>query len=205
MTQDQVALATEHLGGTVAHHRIGVFAPMPAGPGSYPVSPRTGEPARPALLGVAVGLLVTGGVISSAGLVKVLWDCASVTRYHTAARVLEWTKPDPVSFLTIVMVLTIGAIGAAVATATGTIAYNAWNGRAWTRVGGLVAFAISCLTILLNPLAMIAMIPVAIGAGLLWLPPLKGYFATWSAIRTAPTVHGGWANNVVYGPLPRYS
>lgn len=205
MSEQRVAVAEGNLGGTDAHQQIGVLAPAPVGVEGYPVSPRTGEPARPVPLGIAVGLLIAGGVVSSAGLVKVLWDCATVTGYHTAARVLEWTKPNPVSFLTIVMVLTIGAIGAAVATAAGTIAYNAWNGRRWTRIGGLVALAISALTILLNPLAMVAMIPVALGAGLLWLPQVGRYFAVWRAIRTSPLIRRGWAENVVYGTLPRYS
>jgi hypothetical protein len=205
MSEQQVAAIEGNLGGTDAHQQIGVLPPAPVGVAGYPVSPRTGEPSRPVPLGIAVGLLVAGGVVSSAGLVKVLWDCATVTGYHTAARVLEWTKPNPVSFLTIVMVITIGAIGAAVATAAGAIAYNAWNGRGWTRIGGLVALAISALTILLNPLAMVAMIPVAIGAGLLWLPQVGRYFAVWRAIRTNPLIRRGWAENVVYGTLPRYS
>ncbi|MGV8849348.1 MAG: hypothetical protein ACOH16_07360 [Propionibacteriaceae bacterium] len=205
MSEQPVAVAEGNLGGTDAHQRIGVLRPAPVGVAGHPVSARTGEPSRPVLLGLAVGLLVAGGVVSSAGLVKVLWDCATVTGFHTAARVLEWTKPNPVSFLTIVMVLTIGAIGAAVATAAGTIAYNAWHGRGWTRIGGLVALAISALTILLNPLAMVAIIPIAIGAGLLWLPQVGRYFAVWRAIRTSPLIRRGWAENVVYGTLPRYS
>lgn len=205
MTQEQVAGAEDDLGGTDARQQIGVLPPVAPGVSSYPISPRTGEPARPVLLGIAVGLLLAGSVVAAAGLVKVLWDAASVTRYHVAARVLEWTKPNPVSFLTIVMVLTIGAIGAAVVAAPAAIAYNSWNGRSWTRVGGLVAVAVSLLTILLNPLAMVAMAPVALGAGLLWLPQIAGYFAVWRAIRVAPQIRRGWAENVVYGTLPRYS
>ncbi|HEY5483628.1 MAG TPA: hypothetical protein VIK31_07425 [Propionibacteriaceae bacterium] len=201
---DQVTVAEDHLGDADAHRDISVLQPYRPAVGAYPVSARTGEPTRPALLGVSVGLLVAGAVISSVGLVKVLWDAATVTGYHTAARVLQWTKPDPVSFLTIVMVLTIGAIGALVATAAAAIAYNAWNGRRWTRIGGIVALAISALTILLNPFAMVAMAPIAIGAGLLWLPQVGRYFSAWGTIRTPPTVRRGWAENVVYGILPRY-
>jgi hypothetical protein len=201
---DPVRTGEDHLGGANAHREISVLQPYGPAVGAYPVSARTGEPARPVLLGFSVGLLVAGAVISSVGLVKVLWDAATVTGYYTAARVLEWTKPNPVSFLTIVMVLTIGAIGALVATAAGAIAYNAWNGRRWSRIGGIVAFAISALTILLNPLAMVAMAPIAIGAGLLWLPQIGRYFSAWGTIRTAPAVRRGWATNVVYGILPRY-
>jgi hypothetical protein len=201
---DQVSVGEDHLGDASAHRAIDVLAPYTPTVGAYPVSPRTGEPIRPVALGISSGLLVAGAVVSSVGLVKVLWDAATVTGYHTAARVLEWTKPEPVSFLTIVMVLTIGAIGALVATSAGAIAYNSWSGRRWTRIGGIVAFAISALTILLNPLAMVAMIPVAVGAGLLWLPKVGLYFAAWGAIRTAPAMRRGWAENVRYGILPRY-
>lgn len=205
MSSEQVQAVGEDLGGTDARQEIGVLPPTPPGVSSYPVSPRTGEPARPVFLGVAVGLLLAGAAVAAAGLVKVLWDAATVTRYHTAARVLEWTKPNPVSFLTIVMVLTIGAIGAAVVTAAAAIAYNAWNGRTWTRIGGIVAFAVSLLTILLNPLAMVAMAPIAVGAGMLWLPQVGSYFAVWRLIRVSPQIRHGWAENVTYGPLPRYS
>jgi len=201
---DQGTVTEDHLGDPGAHQAIDVLAPYKPAVGAYPVSDRTGEPVRPVLLAASCILLVSGAVVSSVGLVKVLWDAATVTGYQTAARVLEWTKPDPVSFLTIVMVLTIGAIGAVVATAASAIAYNAWNGRRWTRIGGIVALAISALTILLNHVAMVAMIPIAIGAGLLWLPQVGRYFAAWGTIRTAPAMRRGWAQNVRYGILPRY-
>lgn len=201
---EQVTLTENHLGSIDAHHAIAVLTPPKPSIGAYPLSQRSGEPRRPNILGVSCGLLIAGAVISSIGLVKVLWDAATVTGYHTAARVLEWTKPDPVSFLTIVMVLAIGAIGALVATSACTIAYNAWNGRNWTKIGGIVAFVFSALTILLNPLAMVAMIPIAIGSGFLWLPQIGHYFSAWGTIRTAPAVRPGWATNVTYGLLPRY-
>jgi hypothetical protein len=204
MTDQVVTVAEDHLGDPGAHQAIDVIAPYKPAVGVFPVSARTGEPQRPVLLAVSAGLLVAGAVVSSVGLVKVLWDAATVTGYHTAARVLEWTKPNPVSFLTIVMVLTIGAIGAAVAAAAGAIAFNAWNGRRWTRIGGIVAFALSGLTYLLNNVAMVAMIPIAIGAGLLWIPEIGRYFAAWGVIRTAPVMRRGWAQNVIYGILPRY-
>ena len=201
---DQVTVAEDHLGDPGAHRAIDVLAPYKPAVGPHPVSLRTGEPVRPVPLAIACGALVAGAVVSSAGLVQVLWDAATVTGYHTAARVLMWTKPQPVSFLTIVMVLTIGAIGAVVATSACTIAYNAWNGHRWTRIGGIVALVLSGLTYLLNPLAMVAMIPVAIGAGLLWLPQVSRYFGAWRTIRIAPVVRGGWADHVMYGILPRY-
>ncbi len=201
---DQVSVTEDHLGDAGAHPAIAVLAPYKPTVGTYPVSPRTGEPARPVILGVSVALFVGGAAVSSVGMVKVLWDAATVTGYHTAARMLEWTKPQPVSFLTVVMVLTIGAIGALVAAACGTVAYNAWSGRSWARVGGIVAVALSGLTYLLNPMATVAIAPVALGAGLLWLPAVGRYFAAWGTIRRSPVVRRGWAENVRYGIQPRY-
>jgi hypothetical protein len=103
------------------------------------------------LLAVACGLLYGGGVVASAGLLKVLWDSATIAGFPTAARVLTWI-PDlkPVSVLTVVMVLLIALVGVAVAAAAGVAAYNAWNGHAWSRIAGLVAVAVSLLTILLR-------------------------------------------------------
>lgn len=201
---DHVAVAEEGLGGTDAHQRIGVLPPYRATVGAYPISARTGEPARPALLGIAAGLFVAGAVVSSVGLVTVLWKAATVTGYHSAAKVLEWTHPDPVSFLTIVMVLTIGAIGAAVAASACAVAYNAWNGRGWTRIGGLVAVGISLLTYLLNTVALGAVAPIVVAAGLLWLPQVGRYFTAWRTIRQVPRPKGGFATDVVYGILPRF-
>jgi len=174
-------------------------------PQGHPFSPRTGEPRRPVLLAVACGLLYGGGVVASAGLLKVLWDSATIAGFPTAARVLTWI-PDlkPVSVLTVVMVLLIALVGVAVAAAAGVAAYNAWNGHAWSRIAGLVAVAVSLLTILLNPLAMVAMAPIAVGAGLLWLPPLAPYFAAWQALRRHQPFHPHYAGDVHYGPLPRY-
>ena len=63
----------------------------------------------------------------------------------------------------------------------------------------------SLLTILLNPLAMVAMAPIAVGAGMLWLPQVGSYFAVWRLIRVSPQIRHGWAEYVTYGPLPRYS
>lgn len=170
----------------------------------HPVSARTGEPRRPVLLGVACGLLYAGSAVAAAGLLKVLWDSTTVSRFPTAARVLSWIGDlQPVSFLAIVMVLLVAVIGAAVAAAAAVVAYNAWNGRSWSRLAGPVAVAVSLLTILLNPLAMVAMAPVAAGAALLWLPPLTPYFTAWSQARQPPPPPPP-AGDVHYGPLPRY-
>lgn len=195
--------------GPAAALPITEIATLPALPpatvGGHEVSDRTGEPKRPVLLGLACGLLVTGAVLAAAGLVKVLWDSATIAGFPTAARMLTWV-PDlnPVSFTAIVMVLLVALTGAAVSAGAGIVAYNAWNGISWARIGGLVAVGVSLLTILLNPLAMVAMAPIAVGAVLLWLPPVTRYVAAWRVIRQPRTAVPHFATDVTYGPLPRY-
>jgi len=186
---------------------IATLPPLPAPSGAaHGISQRTGEPIRPVLLGVACSLLYAGAGIASAGLLKVLWDSATIAGFPTAARVLTWI-PDlrPVSFLAIVMVLTVALIGVVVAGSAGVAAYNAWLGMSRARWAGVAAVAVSLLTILLNPLAMVAMAPVAAGAGMLWLPQLTGFFAAWRRIREVPAYGSPLARDVHYGPLPRYS
>lgn len=186
----------------------GVIATLPpqkpTGATGYPISSRTGEPQRPWPAGVASGLLYSGIGIVAAGLVKILWDSATITRFHDAARLLSWTKPDPVSFAAIAWVLTLAITSIVVAAATGTIAYQSWNGFAWTRVGGLVAVAVSLLTILLNAWAMWAMVPIALGAGLLWLPQHRAFTAAFEALRAPVQTSASWPGKVTYGPLGRY-
>lgn len=185
---------------------IATIGPVrPALMNGYPLSQRTGEPRRPALLAVSCGLFVLGSVIAAAGLVKVLWDAASVSRYHDAATVLHWVKPDPVSFLTIVMVLLIGVLGVLVVGAPSVAALNAWNGESRTRWFGVAAAGISLLTFLLNPWSMVSIVPVAVAAGLLWLPQARAYTDAWASIRpTGQTPLPQWDEDVHYGPLARY-
>lgn len=173
--------------------------------GGYPVSVRTGEPRRPGLLVAAVALLLLGSVVSAAGLLLVLWDAATVVHYHEAARLLTWTRPDPVSKLTTVLVLTIGLVGVLTVGAPAAAAYNAWNGDRRTRWLGLAAVGLSLLSVLLNTTALLALAPVVAGAVLLWLPPVSAYVTAWSTLRQdGPAPVPQWATNVVYGPLPRY-
>ncbi len=171
----------------------------------HAISLRTGEPKRPVVLGVACGLLYGGAVVSSSGLLKILWDSSTVAKFPTAARVLSWV-PDlaPVSFLAIVMVLLVALIGVVVAGAAGIAAYNAWNGVSWARVAGVVAAAVSLLTILLNPLAMVGMGPICLGAALLWLPQVSAYLRAWQLVRQPSQPEPRYAGEVRYGPLPRY-
>ncbi len=191
----------------VAGTEIATLPPLPPPTvAGHPVSRRTGEPSRPVLLGVACAMLYGGAAVAVVGLLKVLWDSATIAGFPTAARVFTWLPElRPVSFLAIVMVLLVALIGVVVAGAAGTVAYNAWNGQPWARVGGLVAVGVSLLTILLNPVAMIALAPIVIGAGVLWLPQLRSYTLAWAAIRQQVPVQPSFATSVHYGPLPRYT
>ncbi len=185
---------------------IATLPPQPYSIGTtgYPISSRTGEPRRPVVLGVACGLLYAASVTAAVGLVTVLWDAASVIRFHTSARLIDWIRPEIVSFTTVMLVLAVGVIGALTVATPSVVAYNAWNGQRWARVAGLVMVAVMLLTILLNAWTMWAIAPAVAGAALLWLPAYGRYAAAWTAIRTAPPPGPMSAAFVFYGPLPRY-
>ncbi len=192
--------------GPPSHGGIAILPPIkPTVADGYPVSPRTGEPQRPWLLTVAVSLLLLGSVVAGVGLLQVLWDAATVTGYHAAARVLSWVQPDPVSWLTLILVLTIGLIGVLIVGAPASAAYNAWNGDGRTRWLGLTAVGVCLLSILLNTTALVALVPVTLGAALLWLAPISSYVSAWSQVRhDQHAVTPQWVADVFYGPLPRY-
>ena len=83
--------------------------------------------------------------------------------------------------------------------------YYAWHGYGWTPRAGLVAVAVALLALMINPLASWGIAPIAVGAGLLWLPASGAFFARWHARRhPAPVSVPDEPADVYYGPLPRY-
>jgi hypothetical protein len=161
-----------------------------------PISPITGQLRRPAPLALASVCFWLAGLGWAGAYALLWWRAASVSGFHQAARILTWTAPEPVSFWAIFMVmltalLTVMVIGAAVA-----IGHNAWRGRAWTPLGGLISVVlVAGLSWLLHPWAISAAIPFAVGVGLLWLPGVRRHFAAVSAPPAGPA-------NVPIDPTP---
>ena len=165
----------------------------------YPLSPRTGEPRRPRTLMVSIvfsWLSVACTIVAFGGW---WWQAAHIRTFTSSARLLAWTHPDPVSALAIVMVMLIGLIGLLMVAAAGTVAYNSWAGRRWIRIGGLVCFAVTGLSFLLTWWFSIAMIPLVIGVGLLWLPVVNRFFTAMDVLQTVQPVDVP-TTDIRYGP-----
>ena len=201
---------------TAAAYGTGVALPAVAQPGpssdigtlpviapeeytGYPMSRRTGEPRRPVLLLIAIvfNWLSVAGI---AGAFAWWWrQSATVTGFHGSARLLTWTQPDPTSAGAVALVIAIGAMTVLMGAAGGTAAYNTWAGNGWIRIGGLVCLAVLGLSFLLNWWFSAAMIPLALGVALVWLPPCGKFFKAMAEFR-APKVVAVKTSGILYGP-----
>ncbi len=181
--------------------RVPVDAAGAGSPG-WPVDPRSGEPRRPALAWLAAGLHVAAAAVVTVALLVVMWD--SVRRFPEASwlhRTTATNLGDPVRILLVVGDFAIAlAIGAAASVA----GFYGWAGHRWARWAGLVALALAGGTFALNWLAPWALLPLAAGALLWWLPPLRGFFTAWDAVRHPRPRPAAEPGRVLYGPLPRY-
>ena len=166
------------------------------------LDPRTGEPRRPWQARVASGLLYLGAALAMAGLLWAMWT--SIGRFAEAAWLHRVVPTELGDLLRVALVAGTTATALVVTSAAAIPAYYAWWGYAWTRWAGLVAAALSPLTLMMNPLAMGAIVPIVLGAGLLWLPPLRRFFAEWLAVRHPELLPPAISGDVYYGPLPRY-
>jgi hypothetical protein len=154
---------------------------------AYPLSPRTGRPRRPVAVALAAAWFGLAGGTAAVAYGWLWGTAATVTRLTEAARLFAWTAPDPVSPLAVGLVIATAAITALVMAVFGAVAYNAWQGRAWTRWGALAALAVSAgLTYLLHPYASAAVLPAALGAAVLWLPSVRRF----NAAMTPPPAAG---------------
>jgi hypothetical protein len=168
---------------------------------SYPTSPRTGEPKRPAVLMVAIVACWLSVATTIVAFGQWWWQAAHIPTFHASARLLTWTQPDPVSALAITLVLVIAAIAVVMVAAAGLVGYNAWTGQRWVRVAGLICFLVTGLSFLVSWWFTAAMAPLAVGVGLLWLPPVRRFFDAMAASRTVtPIVHP--TTDIRYGPQP---
>ena len=165
----------------------------------YPLSPRTGEPRRPRTLLAAIVSCWASVACTIVAFGGWWWQAAHIPTFTSSARLLTWTHPDPVSALAIVMVMLIGLIGLLMVAAAGTVAYNAWAGKRWIRVGSLVCLGVTGLSFLLAWWFSIAMIPLAVGAGLLWLPSVNSFFTAMDDLQTVHPVQVP-TTDIRYGP-----
>ena len=166
------------------------------------VDPRTGEPPRPWQLWASVALLHLGAVLALAGLLWAMWT--SIDHFAEAAWLHRVVPTELGDLSRVALVTGTTAIALVVAAAAAIAAYYAWWGYGWTRWAGILAACLSPLTLMMNPLAMVAMAPVMTGAALLWLPPIRRFAAHWQVVRHPEAQPLALAGDVYYGPLPRY-
>lgn len=179
-----------------------VIATLRTGPGDG-LDPRTGEPRRPVAVTATAVLLHAGVILVMAGLLQAFW--LSTDTFEQAAWLNGVVPTEPGALLRVLMVTALAAIAMLIAVAGVAAGHYAWHGYGWTRRAGLVALAVSLLALMINPLASWGIAPIAVGAGLLWLPASGAFFARWHARRhPVPALAAEVASDVYYGSLPRY-
>jgi hypothetical protein len=181
-----------------------------------PLHARTGQPVRPWSIWAAAVLLFVGATVVAVGLFQAMWAMASP---WVRVNAQEWTKIDkfneatwltatfptePAAGLRVLFAVLCCLVTVLVAGTAATVGYHAFAGYRWTRIGGLVAVVVGLLALLLNPVAAWSIAPIALGAGLLWLPTNRPFFARWSAMRHPEPRYSAPVENVLYGPLPRF-
>lgn len=119
--------------------QIATLPPLEELQRAVPRSPRTGEPVRPALVGVAAVLLYLAVAAAAAVYGWHWWLAAHPESYPTSAWLVEWTGPKPGTWLSLTMESVLAAALAAAAGAAGVAGFQAWNGWKWSRWAGLVA------------------------------------------------------------------
>jgi len=166
------------------------------------VDRRTGEPRRPAVVWVAASLLYAGVALAVAGMLWSFWT--AIDSFETAAWLTGTTPTEPGSGLRVLMVSGLFASTLLVGAAALIAGYYGWRGYRWARVAGVLATAVSFLTLLVNPLASSGIAAIALGALLFWLPPAGRFFERWHQRRHPQAGRPAIVGRVVYGPLPRF-
>lgn len=170
-----------------------------------PRSPRTGEPRRPVVLGVASTLMYLA--VIGAGVVYGLhwWLAADMDRYASSAHLVEWLAPKPGTWQSLLIEGGLAAAVALAAGAAGVAGFQAWNGWRWARWAGLVAAALMGGYLAIThwwgafPLAL-----TVVGAALLFLPPVTRYFREWAKVRSEQSTPYRRPERIFYGRLPRF-
>ena len=75
---------------------------------------------------------------------------------------------------------------------------------AWSLANPTLTAGVSLLALVINWVAWLGIVPIVAGAGLLWTPPARRWFAQWHLRRHPAPVVVEPATDVFYGPLPRF-
>lgn len=168
-----------------------------------PINPATGEPLRPWPVRLASFGLWLAAMGSGVGLLASMW--LAISDFPNAARLFGFLGTDTSPLPRVGLAALATLIGIIVCGTTSVVGYYSWRGYAWTRVGGIVAAAVSLLTLFLQPWTALAIVPALVGAALLWLPSVPPFFQAWARVRRGEPTYGAPIDAVFYGPVPRYA
>ncbi len=192
--------------------------PVPAGPkviatlppleelnDEVPLSPRTGQPRRPAiLLGAAVLSYLAASALALSYAIH-WWDAVHPDTYPTSARLIEWVDPDPGKWLSLTLEVILAAAIVLAAGATAVAGFQAWNGWRWARWAGPVAVALAgAFALVVNNWALIGVGLAAVSAALVFLPPVNRYLGQWDRVRGVQPERYRRPAWIFYGRLPRF-
>lgn len=170
-----------------------------------PLSPRTGEPRRPVVLGIAAAVLYLTVVAVGFSYGWHWYRAAYSETYPISAHLTQWIEPDPGKWLSLTLEFVYAGLALLAAGAAGVTGFQAWNGRRWARLGALIALVLAALqTLLVNQYGYIALGIVAVGGALLFLRPVSRYLGEWDEVRSRQPVRYRRPASVYYGRLPRY-
>lgn len=170
----------------------------------YPLSPRTGEPARRPLIVAASVSFGLSALVAMGTYWWYWWQAINITNFGSSAKLIELFDPRPGSGSSVVLVCVMAVIGIIMTAGPGVAGYNTWHGASWAKGAGVVACVTSLLAFFVIGWSWLALLFAAIGTVLIWLPQARPYFAAWHELNggarpviTPPT-------KVAYGPAPRY-
>jgi len=174
---------------------------VPESATGYPTSERTGEPRRPLVVWVIMALCWLSVAVTIVAFARWWHMAAMITTLFDSARVFGWAQPNPVSFGAIALVIVVAIIGVLMVAAAGAVAYNTWTGQPWVRWAGLIAVGVLGLSFLLNWWFSAALAPVAVAAGLLWLPAVRRFCTAMAGFHAVKPVVPR-TSDIRYGPQP---
>lgn len=185
--------------------QIATLPPLEELQGGVPLSRRTGEPRRPVVLALASVLLYLAVASAVGAYAWHWWMAAHPASYANSAWLIAWTDPAPGTWLSLTLEVALAAALALAAGAAGIAGFQAWNGWRWARWAGLVAAALMGGFMAITH--WYAAVPVgltALGAGLLFLPPVTRYFRHWTQVRATRPAPYRRPGEIHYGRLARF-
>jgi len=198
--------------GDQPSYPITTLPPVQEVVGDHPLSPRTGEPARPPVIRAITWLFGVSSVIAFASYWWYWFVAITITDFQRSSLLIQFFEPRPGSGSSVVLACVMAVLGAITTAGPAMAAYNVWHGASWSRTAVIAGFVTSLLTILVMcpvhvafPIATaVSPVAAAIAAALLWTPGAKGFLTAWDAYANPPRPPIVPPAHVGYGPAPRF-